>query len=420
MKDKMSVKEYNPLIIAAGIGAMLGSGIIVGLAVTVTVWQAGLGLTDNQVGILSGALTFAIAAGSLLAGNIVKRFGLFKPFDYLNILYALGALTCVLSGSFLMLFFGLVMVGFASGADLPISLTVLSHDAKDEKTSARLIAIVQVFWSVGAVFGTVLGFLVSRMEGMTGARIVLGMLGVIAVIGVLVRIFSEKVKALHRAGETYRNAEGNDVKKEVSFQSLFSGEEGKKYLGLFLCITIYYCCWNLLSNTFGQFQTYILVKANASQFLATGIGVVLTFVGLLGGVVFTRVAGSSSRNKWFYVGITMQVFAMTGIALGGKSVLIMVVMLACYNMANPFAGETTYKIWTQESFPVEARASVQGFINGFSRFCCGVFAVFTPMLVTAERMQGTMFAFAGIIIISAIAGTWMIQLQKRYGLGQMG
>ena len=97
----------------------------------------------------------------------------------------------------------------------------------------------------------------------------------------------------------------------------------------------------------------------------------------------------------------------------------MVVMLACYNMANPFAGETTYKIWTQESFPVEARASVQGFINGFSRFCCGVFAVFTPMLVTAERMQGTMIAFAGIIIVSAIAGTWMIQLQKRYGLGQM-
>ena len=41
MKDKMNVKEYNPLIIAAGIGAMLGSGIIVGLSVTITVWQAG-------------------------------------------------------------------------------------------------------------------------------------------------------------------------------------------------------------------------------------------------------------------------------------------------------------------------------------------------------------------------------------------
>ncbi len=416
MKENMNVKKYHPLIIAAGIGSMLGSGIIVGLAVSITVWQAGLGLSDNQVGILSGALTFAIAAGSLLAGNIAKKYGLFKPFDYLNILYAMGALVCVISGNFLMLFVGLVMIGFASGADLPISLTVLSHDAPDEKTSARLIAIVQVFWSMGAAFCAVLGFLVSRVEGTLGARIVLGILGVIAVVGVICRIFSKKVKELHKEGDRYREAEGVNAVKEISFTKLFKGLERKKYLGFFLCITIYYCCWNLLSNTFGQFQTYILVKANASQSLATAIGIIITIIGLLGGMVYTRVAGSSSRNKWFYVGITMQVFAMLGIALGGNSIVIMVVMLACYNMANPFAGETTYKIWTQESFPSEARASMQGFINGFSRFCCGVFALITPMLVTAERMQGTMFLFAGIIVISAIAGTLMIRLQKKYGM----
>ena len=39
-----------------------------------------LGLTDGQVGILSGALTFAIAAGSLLAGNITKALGLIRSF----------------------------------------------------------------------------------------------------------------------------------------------------------------------------------------------------------------------------------------------------------------------------------------------------------------------------------------------------
>ena len=78
-----------------------------------------------------------------------------------------------------------------------------------------------------------------------------------------------------------------------------------------------------------------------------------------------------------------------------------------------------YKIWTQESFPLEARASVQGFINGFSRFCCGVFAVVTPMLVTAERIQMTMVGFAGIVVVSAVAGTIMIRLQKKYGVGQM-
>ena len=35
-------------------------------------------------------------------------------------------------------------------------------------------------------------------------------------------------------------------------------------------------------------------------------------------------------------------------------------MIACYNIGNQFAGESIYKVWTQESFPVEARASMQG------------------------------------------------------------
>ena len=419
MKEKMNVKEYNSLIVATGLGSMLGSGIIVALAVTITVWQAGLGFSDSQVGILSGTLTFAIAAGSLMAGNITKKFGLFRPFDYMNILYAVGALICMFTSNFTMLFVGLIMTGFASGADVPISLTVLSHDAPDEKTSARLIAIVQVFWQIGAAVGTVLGFAVSRMEGLLGARIIFCNLCVIAAVGVVTRIFSKKVKELHRAGEEYRKADGETVSKEISFRQLFSGIDKKKYLGFFLCITIYYCCWNLICNTLGQFQTYILVKADASQFIATGIGLLLTVVGLLSGVAYTRVAGSSSRNLWFYIGSVLQLAAMLGMAIGGNSIAIMVLMLACYTVANPFAGETTYKVWTQESFPMEARASVQGFINGFSRFCCGVVALIAPMLVTAERIQGTMFASAGIIVISILAGVWMIRLQKQYGVGQM-
>ena len=37
-----------PLVGAAGIGSMLGSGIIIGLSATITVWQSGLGLTGRS------------------------------------------------------------------------------------------------------------------------------------------------------------------------------------------------------------------------------------------------------------------------------------------------------------------------------------------------------------------------------------
>lgn len=419
-QDKNS-KKYASLVGAAGIGSMLGSGIIIGLSATITVWQNGLGLTEGQVGILSGALTFAIAAGSLLAGTISKGMGLIRAFNSLNILYAAGALICVLSGSFPMLLAGLILAGFASGADLPISLTVISHDAPDERTSAGMVSSTQIFWQIGVFASYIMAFIVSTVEGDLGARIVFGLLGGIAAVAFLWRTFSPKFREFHEAGDRYRAAESSSGStEEVSFTKILtSGNEKSKFTKLFFCIVIFYVCWNLLANTFGQFQTYILVKADASQSVATGTGIALNVLGLFLVALFASVAGSKNRNKFFFAGIVIQAGAMLGIALGGGTLFMIIAMIACYNIGNQFAGEAIYKVWTQESFPSEARASMQGFINGFSRFCCGLFALITPWLVAGERIQMTMFGFAGIVLISAAAGTIMIRLQKKYGIGQM-
>ena len=135
-KQQSLVKKYSPLATAAGVGSMLGSGCIVGLSATIPVWQKGLNLSAGQVGLISGALTFAIAFGSLFAGQITKIFGLIRAFNWINLFYAIGAAICVFSGNFVALLLGVIVMGIASGADLPISLTVVSHDAPDEKTSA--------------------------------------------------------------------------------------------------------------------------------------------------------------------------------------------------------------------------------------------------------------------------------------------
>lgn len=287
MNEKVNKKQYMPLVVAAGIGSMLGSGIIIGLSATVTVWQSGLGLTDVQVGILSGALTFAIAAGSLLAGNITKALGLIRSFNYLNLLYAIGAGICVLSGNFSMLLAGLILAGFASGADLPISLTVISHDAPDEKTSAGLVASTQVFWQIGVLASYLMAFIVSKTEGALGARIVFGILAGFAAVAFLWRTFSPKFKEFHEAGNRYRAAEGAGISEEISFTRLFKGAESKSIFP-FCMYHDFYICWNLLANTFGQFQTYILVKANASQSLATGCGIILNIAGLICGILLLR------------------------------------------------------------------------------------------------------------------------------------
>lgn len=94
-KKGKGLGEYMPLAFAAGIGSMLGSGIIVGLSATIVVWQEGLGLDTTQVGLLSGILTFAIAFGSLFGGRLADKIGRVLFFNWINLFYAIGAAICV-------------------------------------------------------------------------------------------------------------------------------------------------------------------------------------------------------------------------------------------------------------------------------------------------------------------------------------
>ena len=416
MDNKQLTAEYRPLAAAAGIGSILGSGIIVGLSATITVWQKGLALTNGQVGVISAALTFAIAIGGFLSGSVSKAFGLIRSFNWTNFFYALGTLICVFTPNYLVLLLGVIITGLASGIDLPLSLTVISHDAPNEKVSSSLVSSTQIYWQIGIFISYICSFIVSKMAGATGARVVFGILTIIAAVTWLWRTNSAKFKKFHADGDQFRAAEEHKTDTKLSSSSamkvLFSGEGKSRYLGLFLGIFIFYIFWNLLANTFGQFQTFTLVQAHASQTFATGAGIVLNFVGLAAVTAFSSVASSPKRNTFFVIGMIIQAAAMFGLAISSHDLWPIVIAIGCYNIGNNIAGEAIYKVWTQESFPVEPRASIQGFMNGFSRFACGLFAFVTPSLVMPNVIRYTMFGFTALIIIGFIAGLCVIALEK--------
>ncbi|AEB74441.1 MFS transporter [Lentilactobacillus buchneri] len=415
--ETKDISYYRPLAYAAGIGSMLGSGIIVGLAATISVWQSGLGLTNGQVGIISGALTFTIAFGSLFGGRIAESIGLIKVFNWINLFYAIGAGIAVFAPNYITLLIGVFITGIASGTDLPISLTVVSRDSPDAKTSAKLVSSTQIFWQAGIFISYIGAFAVSKMTGATGARIVFGLLVIFAIITWLWRTMSSKFKELHDEG-TARYEENRKNSKEVATKSvtkiLFG--ENKKFLYFFIAILIFYIGWNLLANTWGQFQTFMMVKANASQSLATGAGIVLNVIALVVSAVFSSIAGSKYRNTGFVIGAVIMFLAMVGMTMGGGSLIAIIVAIGFYNIGSPMAGEALYKVWTQESFPVEVRSSIQGIINGTSRVVCALFAFVTPALVLPGVIKITMWCFAGVVVVSFIAGAIMIRLQRKYGI----
>lgn len=364
-------------------------------------------------------MTFAIAFGSLFGGRLADKIGRVLVFNWINLLYAIGAAICVFAPNFTMLLIGLVIAGLASGADLPISMTIVSHDAPNDKVAAQLVSTTQVFWQVGVFISFICAFLVSTMQGATGGRVVFAILAVFAVVAWLWRVLSPTFRRFHEEADARDAAAGvaSTCGEKVSVtKMLFAGTANSKMLlGFFLAITIFYCGWNLLANTWGQFQTYMFVQANASQSLATGLGIILNFITLALNIAFASIAGGKYRNKLFFVGMAITIVAMVCLAMGGTNLWVIVGATALMNFGSPFAGEAMYKVWTQESFPIEIRASVQGFINGFSRLLCGLFALVTPMLVVPATIKTTMWGFVGVVVLELIAGTVMIRMQGKYG-----
>lgn len=413
VENKLS--HYRPLLVSAGLGSVLGSGVIVGLASTITIWQSVFQLDAGQVGLISSLLTFSIAAGSLLAGQITKFLGLIRSFNWLNIFLVLGALLIVFANNFEMLAAGTVVIGFISGADLPISLTVISHDAPDEKTSAELISGTQVYWTIGILVAILLAFFTSKLPGALSAQIVMGSMAVIALLTFLLRNGSARIKQIHAGASEVVKEEFNGEKKSSVLKLLFGKE--KHYMAFFICILVFYCGWNLLANTFGQFQTYMLVKANASQTFATGAGLVLTVVCLVVAMIFSKIADGERRNVAFFWGIVIMVAALLGLSMSGSNLFMIVAWIAFQNIGSTFAGEAMYKVWTQESFPPAYRSGIQGFINGFSRLCCAAFALVTPVLVLPENIKTTMVVFAVLIAVAGGFGFLQIRLQKKYQIG---
>lgn len=416
--ENVKLGRFTSLQIASGLGGVLGSGCIVGLSATITVIKDHLGLSPVQVGAVSSVLTFCIGFGSLFGGRIADAIGRVRVYNFINFFYAIGALLMAFAPSYATLLVGAVFLGLTSGTELPVSLSIMSRDADSEVISNKLVSSHQIYWHFGQFISYLVTFFLST-SGILAARIVFVFLAVVAIVAAIWRTASKQLAALHAEGDVRAEQEAErlhgDSKVRISVTSVLFGQHKKVFLFSLFGIGIYYVAWNLLANTWGQFQTYMFRVNGATQTFATGIGLVLLLVATIMSAVFTRISGSNKRKPLFFLGGSMQVVAMLIMALGvmfNASLWIIVVALALFNIFNSFAGEAMYKVWTQNAFPADVRASIQGFLNGFSRICCALFAIITPTLVDPSNIKATSWAFFGIMFVSFIAGVVMINTEK--------
>lgn len=392
--------------VLAGMASYLDAGAIVTTGIALVLYASTLGVDPGTLGLLSGLLTLCFAVGAVFGGRLGDRFGRRRVYSVTLILFAVGVGMLAGAVATPMLFVGVVLTGLAIGADLPVSLAMIAEAAPEGK-KGKMIVFSGMLWLLGILVPIMLSIGVAPL-GELGGRIMYGQLFVVAII-VLIARSTLRESAEWTAAKLA--AEGAAI-EEIRFSSL--GQLFRPPIVITVIATgLYYAIWNLGANTFGQFGTFFWVNLADSDVQTASMLQLATFpLGVIGAFVFMRIVDRPSRYGWIVAGSILNVLAFAIPFVLGPSPVTLTALMVLFGVSAAFAGESIYKVWSQELFPTLLRSTAQGITLAFARVVAALFAFGTPAIAVASPplMFGLLLAFA---LVSGVIGLfWIPRLPK--------
>jgi MFS transporter, SP family, inositol transporter len=367
--------------------ALVTAGIVVG-----TLYAEDMGLSDGQIGLVLGLQTMAFAVGALFGGRLGDRFGRRRVFTWSMVVYAVGAALFAVAGGPTPLIIGAVVIGLAIGADLPVSLAMINEQAPEGK-KATLVVFSSVLWNIGIAVTMLLSAVLSGL-GATGGRVLFGYLVVVALVVLGLRL------TMRESAEWQAARRAVEVGEAVRFRDLAQLVRPPLLIGL-LATGLYYAMWNVGANTMGQFGSFLYVNVGggdvATYSLVSTIGL---GVGLAAGFVFMRFVDTAARPHMFAAGSAIIVLAWIFPLVAGFNEFSLLATLLLSGLGSSFAGETLYKVWSQELFPTLLRGTAQGSTIAFGRVAASLVGFGTPALASASPA----LTFTGVALLAAFAG----------------
>jgi inositol transporter-like SP family MFS transporter len=351
--------------------SFLDSAGIIAISVSLALWQDHYALSVWQVGGLGFAEQIFLAVGALVGGGLADRFGRQRVFNIDIALLTVGLLIILLAPNSVVLLIGIALFGLCVGADLPVSLAVISDRAELDQRG-RLISLTQVMWALGILVASALGFTVATL-GFAGTKVIFIVLAVLGIVTFVLRLFVSRDGFVPVLDVIDTRPDRSPMREVLR----------RPVVGVLTAITGFYTFWNIVAGMLAGYTTYFLVTAShASQELATGLN--LAFVPISAVLAFTyiRVADSKWRERLFVIAGAIEVVGLLVGALTGGAVLgAVIVMLVIFNVTNPAAGEGLYKVWGQKLFPTHTRALAQGLSFTIARVVFACFLLIAPALL---------------------------------------
>lgn len=395
-------KTPNPWYVGvvSGMASYIDSTAIISSGTALVIYQKTIGITAAQIGILSGVLTLCIAIGALCGGRLGDRLGRRKVFIITMLMIIIGALFLSFGLNFPLLTLGTILVGLATGADLPVSLATISEAANDNNRG-KIIGLSNLLWTAGICAAMAVSAVVGDW-GTLGAQIMFMHVGIVAAILMFLRLAIPESPLWLAAKDEVRRGVATVRAQNNSFKDLFRG----KYLWPFIALSVFYAFTNLAANTGGQFGTYVAVNVVGITVSKNSLwGLIILPFGILANLLFMRIVDTAKRMPFFVAGAFLLVIAFLTPVVFNFSPVSWFCFVLFSNVGNGLAFEGIMKVWSQESFPTMLRSTAQGLIVAIARLLCGILAFVTPVLL--EAGPAALYTILAVIVAIGLVTGWL-------------
>ena len=415
-----------------------------GVALPLIVREFHIGATEK--GIVSAASLFGILIGAVLLGGLSDYFGRKFMFIVEMIIFMVFLVLLVASPSYFWLVVFLFGLGLALGCDYPTAHLIISESIP---TSARgrLVLAAFGFQAVGALTGTIVGYLVLKNIPEIGAWRWMYASAVIPALFVTIGRFSITesahwllVRGRHndaRAEVTRLLAREPVYPKIVEFAAATVVRSRQSFLALFnkanrratILAAVPWFLQDLGTYGIGMFTPTILAASighktahirsladliGNDELAARGAAMidVLLIVGIVCAIILVDKIGSIRLQVFGFIGCAagLAIAAASGFSIGGARMPLIFVGFMLFNfMTNLGPNSQTYLL-AGEVFPTAVRGMGAGFAAAFAKIGAVATAFLFPLLLADIGTQALLFILVGTSLIGAVV-TWLFRIE---------
>jgi len=421
-----------------------------GVAIPLIALEFNLGAAEK--GMVGAATLFGILVGATALGGLADHFGRKQLFIAEIIIFLAFLVAMTLSPTFPLLLIFLFGMGLALGCDYPTAHLVISESIPSN-CRGRLVLSAFAFQAVGALVGTVVGYMILRSsENISDWRLMFATAIIPTILVVIGRFFVTQspqwlisrgriveaeqatLRLLRRDPqyptqiklEAVPDNEPEHERRQSKFGKLFNPKNRRATI----LASVPWFLQDLATYGIGIFTPTILVTIlghnNVHEQNLSGVihndmiaakGAAFLDLLLLAGIIFAIfLADKLGRMK-------LQIFGFLGCAVGlllaafsthlapgvGQTILIFAGFMIFNFMTNLGPNAMTYLI-AGEVFPTRIRGSGAGFAASFAKIGAVATAFLFPVLLSEIGTAPLLYILVGTCLLGALV-TWKFRIE---------